>query len=501
VIPGTLVATTNQITTETKALKPEVAQTRWQFSRAEQWGLVLALAVILAFGALIEKRTALRRVPMTDLGVFACAAWALQSGEDFYAVTDWHGWHYHYPPMLAILFKPLAEPVPKPPTESDRSRRTPDNTPWGYSIASGRNYYGLHAENRRFFWIVAVWYALSVCMTLLSAHLLACTLERTSWRAPPPGDSHQRQQWWWLRLAPLLLCIVSVGTDLSRGQVDLLMLFTLSVALYQVGRRRDWVAGVFASVPAAIKLFPPFYLFLPLWLRRWRLVGGILLGLLLALVLVPAAALGPARTVDAYRTWLDVLARPSLGSGHDTSRAVELTNVNASDNQSLLAFIHNWTFRYLPLKERPLQASPGARRAVYWVGGLMLLALMLCFGRHRRESPKELLLITGLLTGMAFVLSPVVHNFYYLMMMPLLGGMAAHVLESPDSVEKRGIVAALLLFMGVDILARMPSLGRLLRDLGVPLLSLILLMVIGAILLRRTATTGNSPTSLPVPSG
>jgi hypothetical protein len=279
------------------------------------------------------------------------------------------------------------------------------------------------------------------------------------------------------------------------------MLFALSVALYFVGRRREWAAGVFASVPAAIKLFPPFYFLLPLWLRRWRLAGGILLGLLLALALLPVATLGPTRSVEAYRTWLDVLARPSLGTGSDTSRAVELTNVNASDNQSLLAFIHNWTFRYLPLKERPLQASSGARQAVYWIGGLMLLAFALSIGLRRRESPQELLLLAGILTGMAFVVSPVVHNFYYLMMMPLLGGIVAHVLDSRNKVEKQRIIAALVLFMVVDILARFPLVGPFLRDMGVPLLSLILVMVIGVVLLRRAESRGVDPALSPLPSG
>ena len=102
--------------------------------------------------------------------------------------------------------------------------------------------------------------------------------------------------------------------------VRLLSRKALAVALYLVGRRRDWVAGLCASVQAAIKLFPPFYILLPFWLRRWRLAGGLLLALLLALVLLPAAALGPARIVEAYRTWLDVLDRPSLGTGNDTSR-------------------------------------------------------------------------------------------------------------------------------------------------------------------------------------
>lgn len=468
---------------------PETAIVKggWQFSRRERWALVLAATVILAFGALLEKRTALRRVPMTDLGVFACAAWALEKGENFYAATDWHGWHYQYPPMLAILFRPLAHPPPTPPPVADPSLRTVDNTPWGYGVASRQKFYGLHADNRRFFFIVAVWYALSAVMAILSAHLLACALRATSWRAPPPLDPGQRRNWWWLRLAPFGLCLVSIGTDLSRGQVDLLMLFAISAALYLAVRRRDWLAGVVAFQPAAIKLFPPFILLLPLWWRRWRFAAGMLLGLILALAVVPIAALGPVRTVEAYHTWFDVLARPSLGGANDTSRAAELTNINATDNQSLLAFVHNWSFRQLPRQQRPLQASPNARVTVYCVGGLMLLGLASAFGLRRRESPRELLLMTGILIGMSFVVSPVVHNYYYLMIMPLLSGAVDSLLESRRLAEKRLILAGLLIFMATDILARLPAIGPALRDLGAPLLSLMLLMAIGAVLLRRLA--------------
>jgi len=58
-------------------------------------------------------------VPMTDLGVFTTAAWAVRNGDNLYEVKDWHGWHYHYPPTWAILMAPLANP----PARLHRSRR------------------------------------------------------------------------------------------------------------------------------------------------------------------------------------------------------------------------------------------------------------------------------------------------------------------------------------------------------------------------------------------
>ena len=142
---------------------------RWNFSRRERIWLAVGICLLIGFGACMERRTALRRIPMTDLGVFAVASEAVWSGQNPYMVTDWHGWHYQYPPTLAILFLPLAEPVPKGlPVLKPGELYTETNTPWGYEISGhpgyghGSYYYGLHDQNRRFFWIVGAWFLLSV---------------------------------------------------------------------------------------------------------------------------------------------------------------------------------------------------------------------------------------------------------------------------------------------------------------------------------------------------
>ena len=165
----------------------------WKFNRREKVAMTAVLLVGVMFGANLEQRTALRRVPMTDLGVFTSAASAVQSGKDIYSATDWHGWHYVYPPALAIMFFPLAlpGPAPQPPVEPGVFH-TPENTPWGYRVDKGGKFYGLHKDNLHFFWIVAVWYLISVAMTVFSTHLLACALQGQRWKDPPPADTAAR---------------------------------------------------------------------------------------------------------------------------------------------------------------------------------------------------------------------------------------------------------------------------------------------------------------------
>lgn len=463
----------------------------WRFRRGERTGLIVALCALVGFGINLEVRTALRRTPMTDLGVFACAADAVRGTNNLYTVTDWHGWHYQYPPALAILFALLAHPAPAHlPVLAPGEPRTAANTPWGFAIdPPGRRFYGLHADNLRFFWIVAAWYWISVGLIVFSAHALACVLEEATLRTPPPEATEQRKLWWARRLWPLLVCAVSLGTELSRGQVDVLMLAAIALGLYLTVTAREITAGMCLSFPATVKLFPPFLLLYPIWRRRWRMTLGIVAGLTLALVILPVATLGPQRTKELYQLWGEVLAKPALGHGSDTSRARELTGMNATDNQSLLVFIHNWRFHNVPRTTRPAEAAPGERYAVYVAGTLMLAGIGVAIGWRRRDTPRELLLICGLLIGLAFVVSPIVHNFYYLVLLPLIAalidyGLSGHARRATVSTLR----LALIVFMAVDILARMPTLGPWLRDLGLPVLSLIALMAAAVMVLREQSS-------------
>jgi hypothetical protein len=467
-------------------LSPRAA---WRFSHRERIGLALAVCVILAYGTILEFRTALRNAPMTDLGVFACAAGAVRSGENIYSISDWHGWHYQYPPTLAILLIPLSQPVPpSPPILPAGVARNTTNTPWGYRIEARSQYFGLHAQNIRFFWIVAAWYAISVALICFSAHALACVLEGVKWAEPPPTLATARRRWWLVRTLPLLICGGSLVTDLSRGQVDVLMLAAISAGIYLIGARQEFTAGICFSFPATVKLFPPFLLLYPFWRQRWRMSAGIFVGLILLLVMVPSVALGPARTIELYRNWVDVLAKPALGHGSDRSRAKELTGMTATDNQSLLAFIHNWKYHNLPRMERPPEAAPGERYAVYVIGAVMLIATGLVAGIRRQDGPMDLLIISGILIGMAFIVSPIVHNYYYLGLLPLVAGLLKNGLENSKAAGKK-VWGVLGFFMLADLLARVPGVGNQLRDLGVPMLSMVAMMCLGAwILLRKDET-------------
>jgi hypothetical protein len=456
----------------------------WSFTRRERIWLTVGICLLIAYGVLLERRTALRHVPMTDLGVFAIASEAVWSDENPYTIPDWHGWHYQYPPTLAILFLPLAEPLPKIPPPHEQ--RTAANTPWGYEVAGFSGYYGLDDQNRRFFFIVAVWYLLSVVFVVLSAQALASALEGSALKSPPPEEKVKRRRWWMLRLLPLLVCAGSLGAEFSRGQVGVLMLLAITFGIYLAVNKRDFKAGLCLAFPAAVKLFPPFLLIYPFWRRQWRMAAGVMAGLILFLVIIPGIALGPNRTIELYHVWLQVLAEPALGHGSDTSRLHELTGMTSTDNQSLLAAIHNWRYYSLPRADRPEEAAQWERNLVYVVSAAMLMGLGFAVGIRRRDSRRELLVIAGLLIGLAFVVSPIVHGFYHLLMLPLVAALLDQGLaREPRHAADWKLLLPVFVFMVVDLMSPTPVIGTALRDLGAPLLSLIYLMWAGAMVLTK----------------
>ena len=90
-------------------------------SRGERLALCTFFAVLVLFAVLVEFRSAFLQYRKGDLNVFLRAAWAIRAGADPYAVTDDNGFHYHYPPLLAILLAPLADP----PAGADRTAMLP----------------------------------------------------------------------------------------------------------------------------------------------------------------------------------------------------------------------------------------------------------------------------------------------------------------------------------------------------------------------------------------
>jgi len=169
--------------------------------------------------------------------------------------------------------------------------------------------------------------------------------------------------------------------------------------------------------------------------------------------------------------------------------------MGATDNQSLLATIHRWIY---PAGDRPLKATRAERLSCYAVGGLMLFGWSVAAGRRRKDSPRQLTLILGTLMGITLVVSPVAHNYYFLLLLPLIAGLIDEALTRYEhGLRTQAIIISLGVFTLIDILARIPGIGGRLRERGLPLLTMVELICLAGIIIywddRKRESTDQSP--------
>jgi hypothetical protein len=424
--------------------------------RGEYLALLAFFVVLVLFGVIVEHRSAFQHTRKGDLNVFLRAGWAIRADADLYAVTDDNGFHYHYPPLLAILAAPLADP----PAGADRAGMLP------YSVS------------------VAVCYLLNLLFLAFAVHHLARALEKTAAGRLRLNWPIGSRGWWALRMTPILACVIPLGHTLSRGQVNMLLLALFAGFLADLLHRRYFRAGMWLSGAICVKIIPAYLLLLPLWRRDGRCLAGCAAGLMLGLLVIPGVFLGPGRTIECYREMTRTVLLPGLGSGDDASRADELTNQTATEGQSILTALHN-TLHY-DLATRPPKASPALRRISYLLGGLLTLTALGAFGWRQRDNGIDLVLFFGLLVLNMLLISPVCHLHYFSLLLPLVMALTAGRWQEYEGVSLGPWLLGLLIVNVIaNLLPQLPNMN-LFRDCGSAMYGSLLLWLMGvAVLWRR----------------
>ena len=203
---------------------------------------------------------------------------------------------------------------------------------------------GTHSKYPPFFFLVtaplallplgvagAIWFLLNTSLSVA-----CCVLAVAAFRAPGTGG----------RLPPIayaspgLLAAVVIVTNLSRGQVNILILFFVCLGLYAFRRGRDLRAGLALGIAVALKLTPLLLVVYLLYRRAWRVALGTGIALIVAWAILPALVFGPREAVTVTKSWVGVVQTFSekgvLGEGVAGVRHT---------NQSLSAAFHRFFTR------------------------------------------------------------------------------------------------------------------------------------------------------------
>ncbi|HEX5138481.1 MAG TPA: glycosyltransferase family 87 protein [Planctomycetota bacterium] len=345
------------------------------------WAAVVLVAGVFGWADVRQRARLDRgtRYHRTDFTVYQAAALALRTGEDPYEARSPRGYRYLYPPLLAVLLMPVAG--------------------WASQDAA------------------VLFYALSVAALASAA---VGTMRVAGVRATVLAG---------------IVCAPFFVQTLQRGQVTILLLALQVGALTLLVRGRPAGAGLALGIGGALRLTP----LLPgaalvagaIALGRGgratvgRVAGGLAAGLVLGLVVVPVAALGPSQAAEVSGTWVRMTTEVYGPKMRELDE--DAINEYRFKNQAprrVFATYAGWATGATFEKEQPALA-PGVRHAVDAAAGVVaaaacLLALLLGWRRLRDPAAPGFAAAFG-----AVVLLPVLATRYtwpthYVMALPAL---------------------------------------------------------------------------------
>ena len=189
----------------------------------------------------------------------------LDSGENIY-----ERFTYPNPPIMALMLRPLAELPP---------------------IAGA-----------------LTWFYMKVALAVLSFIMIVRMIGTETEPFPP----------WAIGLA-VLLSLRPVLSDLTHGNINLLILFLVISALFAYRSGWDVFAGIVLALAIACKVTPALFIAYFVWKRAWRCLAGCGIGLALFFLVIPAFYLGWAENLEFLTSWFRQMVLPYVIGGAVTS--------------------------------------------------------------------------------------------------------------------------------------------------------------------------------------
>ena len=287
-----------------------------EFFFKRKWlGLLLILSLAIGIGISTFYRGAISHHQRTDLTVYLEAGKAVAEGRasHLYEVVSKRGWHYVYPPLLAILLAPFSK--------------------WPLQAT------------------VTLSYLLSLaCLAgsiMLSRRLPENSQPAKTGRQDPAGVPESlgsRPKDWQIALA-MFFCLPMFLTTLTRAQFGIIMLFFMMVIFYAYARQKKILAGLLLALAVTLKISPlAFLVFFFLMKREWKILASTAAGFSLFFFLLPSLAIGFHQNLELLKTWKELMSISQSKTAYQHYLWRELFTPFAENNQSLYAVITRYTW-------------------------------------------------------------------------------------------------------------------------------------------------------------
>lgn len=335
----------------------------------------LAVAIVLLIVFVSVGKQLRREQSRGDVEVYVHAARLVLAGQDIYATPESRGQLYYlYPPLLAVLVIPL---VPLP----------------GEAV-------------------ILLWCLLNIFLAWWVVAAFYAAMTKESFFALPVRTR------WIISFFSLLLSLRSILYHLDLAQANIAVMAVAVFGLWLLKRDRKLWAGALIGASVVLKVLTLPLLPLLVGRREWRLLAGVVAGIVAALLL-PALFVGFERNLSYLDYWFNhVLLSSDLH--RNIHWPVKFNYSLASHLYRFFgdapAFEHNGHLHYFTL----FRLSNGTLHQLGRLITLLTAGVIAFYGaRYRRASE-----LVGLWGGVALafslvpVFSPVAQKHYYVMLLP-----------------------------------------------------------------------------------
>lgn len=445
----------------------------------ERWALVLLVLFFVWFGWNVLQRSAFSDRRRTDAGVFFRAGWAVRNDVSPYRVTDENDFYYLYPPGMAAMFVPLADPPAAPPLPFEKDPKTharpPGYLPYPVSVV--------------------LWYVLCVGCVGVSVHCVCKALEESSSDPAVRSITPRWGGWWNLRFWPLLAVLPDIGSSLSKGQVNTILLACLAGGMLMLVRGRKVAAGVLLALAACIKVFPGIFGFEVLARRDRKMILGYALCGAACMIVLPVVVFGPAKAMEYTLVFADrVLLSGLLGKETTLQSGSGWSN---TDNQAIAGVLHNVMNITTPRMQRP--ATPAwwvqpvhAAVSLGLIGTTIVLGRGWKFWAWAQEGGLASILRLSMLSCVMIAAVPMCHRHYAVFLYPAVAALVFLSMQRSTLGLPTG--AGLAVAAGLPIALGIPKFQQtgLLRDLPMLLVCTLVVWGLCAAALWREARAENA---------